>query len=90
MDENVLSEELRSLMDDGFDISVLGYSEEDLQALEDGWAPDEGLLDTKEGTSESEAVVRVKCKYADVDKVVEAVRDAVKKSKLKDVEVVRP
>jgi ParB-like chromosome segregation protein Spo0J len=91
-DDSVLADELRALSGEGFELALMGYTNADLELLEAGWEADKELIDSLSSGNKEEslATVKVQCRYDDVDAVVTAVRSALKKAGLKDVEVTRP
>ena len=88
-DTDILLSELDELLGEGFDPSLIGFTDAEIEELRKGWEPDEELAyEPKEG--EEVGRVLIMCRPRDVTKVFVAVEKFVEGQSWKEVVVKKP
>lgn len=88
-DDDLLRAELTELTDLGFDMSLTGFDVGELDHVLNGWAPDMTRIDrTSAELTVLEALVKVRCKSSDVQRVVEAIQGALRAAAIEGAELV--
>lgn len=88
-DDDLLRTELAELADMGFDMALTGFDTGELDHALNGWAPDMTRIDRTEAElTVLEALVKVRCKSSDVQRVVEAIQGALRTAAIEGANVV--
>lgn len=87
-DEDILSNLLSELKDDGCDLELTGFEEHELTILMDGWSPDfDARSRAKEHKGIPVALIRVSCLHDDRARVLAVIHAAIEESEIENVEV---
>lgn len=87
-DTDMLAGQLGLLRDEGFDLTLVGYDDQALNALLDGWTPDMDKIDkVQPDDAPLTATIKVKCPQEIAGAIEEAIKAAIEEGGFTDVEV---
>ena len=87
-DTDMLAMELGDLKEDGFDLSLTGFDQSEMDALLNGWNPDMSKIDKVPADNAALlATLKIKCPQEQVDAVASTIREAIQAAGHEGVEI---
>jgi ParB-like chromosome segregation protein Spo0J len=88
LDQGKLNDPLAFLKDqEGFDIELTGFAASEVDSILESWAPDAAVKDVTGSDEPAPAVIKIKCRSTDEDKVRTAIEAMVENMGLDDCHV---